>query len=654
MSDNAPGCPATETLCELVEGRLGETDRELALRHMETCSACRRALAEVGKVIAETPAERGSTPSLAPSSGSDRPPPSSAARLGRYEIRREAGIGGLGVVYEGWDPALGRRVALKLLRPDRGGADRASLTERLASEARALAKLSHPNVLAVFDVGVEGDAVFLAIEYVEGVTMDAGWPHRARSWRDRIEAYQQAARGLAAIHAAGLTHRDIKPTNILLGDDGRVRITDFGLAVPLDEKATPAGTPAYMAPEQLAGEAGPLADQYALAMCMVEAVLGSRPPVGASVEELDRRGRGVWGSSAPSRAVWEALGKALSVHPAERHPSVEALSNALAQSMSSAPPSRRIDPPSRRAGGARASVAAYAALAVAVAAVGVAAASALRAPAEVPRGPSAPDAPPAQHPAADATAPASAAVDASAHAPPSPDPAFAASSVASAARPGEPAAVPAAGGASAPASQTESFEELTPLERSARVQRLTTEASEALHARDGKTCLKKLDEAAVINPDSVTWLRTSRAPCEMLVGRCDEGVRLLKAEKNLGANAQALADNYRSLYCPIGSKGSGTPQERLKAVWLQAGAPPSTVARCKQFEAELGRAIKDHGKDPVDATAVTGAWHTIAVCYVNADDCKSAGDIIGRSIPEEKREEHVKKWLASTHPKCAK
>jgi eukaryotic-like serine/threonine-protein kinase len=231
---SAGSCPDTEALCGMVEGRIASVDRSALERHLESCSLCRRALIEVGRALGEDAPVRAA--STRPPSLTDATAPQ---RLGRYEIRREIGLGGMGVVYEGWDPSLGRRVALKLMRPDRVGLLGEGGTAELAAEARALATILHPNVLTVFDVGIEGDAVFIAAEYIEGVTMDKGWPHRARAWRDRLDAYLEVARGLAAIHAAGITHRDIKPSNILLGHDGRVKIADFGLAVKAGRDATP-------------------------------------------------------------------------------------------------------------------------------------------------------------------------------------------------------------------------------------------------------------------------------------------------------------------------------------------------------------------------------------------------------------------------------
>ncbi len=172
-----------------------------------------------------------------------RPGPSAEAlgrgvAVGRYVVLDRIGAGGMGVVYAAYDPELDRRVALKLLRPDRFGGDAGRL--RLLREAQALARLTHPNVVAVYDVGTFGDRVFVAMELVEGETLRQ-WlraePRSPRPWREVLERFLPAGRGLAAAHAAGLVHRDFKPENVLLGRDGRARVVDFGLAKALADAA---------------------------------------------------------------------------------------------------------------------------------------------------------------------------------------------------------------------------------------------------------------------------------------------------------------------------------------------------------------------------------------------------------------------------------
>ncbi|KAB2962763.1 MAG: tetratricopeptide repeat protein [Thermoanaerobaculia bacterium] len=221
--------------------------------------------------------------------------------LGRYLILGRLGAGGMGVVYTAFDPELDRKVAVKLLHGDR--ARRGSA--RLQREARALARLQHPNVIAVHDVGTIDGRVFVAMEYVDGETLTAHLDRVAPDWRVTLALFEQAGRGLAAAHAAGLVHRDFKPENVLVGRDGRVRVLDFGLAratseggdgegdgmsgpltdsradllaTPLTRAGTVVGTPAYMAPEQLDGTpADARSDQFGFAVALWEG-LYRRPP----------------------------------------------------------------------------------------------------------------------------------------------------------------------------------------------------------------------------------------------------------------------------------------------------------------------------------------------------------------------------------------
>ncbi|MBL9100741.1 MAG: serine/threonine protein kinase [Myxococcales bacterium] len=222
--------------------------------------------------------------------------------VGRYVILSRLGAGGMGVVYAAHDPELDRKVALKLLR---GGADPAD-TVRLLREARALAKLAHPNIVAVHDAGTLAGEVFIAMEYVAGVTGRVWVEERARSLREVLEVYTAAGRGLAAAHRAGLVHRDFKPDNLMIGEDGRARVMDFGLARALDGRVSTEsaravgpgdlrltregsllGTPAYMAPEQWqGGTVDARTDQFAFCVALWEALYGARPFRGGSMVEL--------------------------------------------------------------------------------------------------------------------------------------------------------------------------------------------------------------------------------------------------------------------------------------------------------------------------------------------------------------------------------
>ncbi|MEO8554810.1 MAG: serine/threonine-protein kinase, partial [Kofleriaceae bacterium] len=231
---------------------------------------------------------------------------SSRPRIARYELLREVGTGGGGSVFVARDPELAREIAIKLIP-----ASDPVLRARAVAEGQALARLAHPNVVAVFDVGVVEDRVYLAMELVRGESLRA--LARRATRRDLIRAYRQACDGLVAAHAAGLIHRDFKPDNAVVGADGRVRIVDFGLAGD-GESAVRAGTPGYMAPEQRAhAPATAAVDQYAFAIALREA-LGDPLP----------------------RWLVPILRRASSAEPAARFPSMTALARALAD-----------DPPAR-------------------------------------------------------------------------------------------------------------------------------------------------------------------------------------------------------------------------------------------------------------------------------------------------------------------
>jgi tetratricopeptide (TPR) repeat protein len=224
------------------------------------------------------------------------------ARIGRYRVLRTVGAGGMGLVYEAFDPELERKVALKVVPAP---SPTAELRARVAREAQAMARLSHPNVVQGFGAESEGDRVFIAMEYVEGQTLAAWLDAQPRSWRAVVAAFGEAGRGLAAAHAAGLVHRDFKPENVLVARDGRVCVSDFGLTYPAAQAADAeaAGTPLYAAPEQLAGRAvDARADQFAFCVALSRAL----------------RGRG------PAR-VRRAVERGLSQGPAERYPTMEAL-----------------------------------------------------------------------------------------------------------------------------------------------------------------------------------------------------------------------------------------------------------------------------------------------------------------------------------------
>ncbi len=274
--------------------------------------------------------------------------------VGRYVVLERIGSGGMGVVYAAYDPELDRKVALKLLRPDRAGAvGEAAL--RLQREAQAIARLSDPHVVAVYDAGTIGDQVFVAMEFVEGKTFRRWLAETKRSWWEILEVFVPAGQGLAAAHAAGLVHRDFKPDNVLLGTDGRVKVADFGLArpagevgnegsasspgsgsggllaSPLTEWGAVMGTPAYMAPEQLRGGAADArSDQFSFCVALWEALYGQKPFAGQGLREMlsvERRGEvrePPEGSGVPAR-LQPVLRRGLSASSEGRYPGMAEL-----------------------------------------------------------------------------------------------------------------------------------------------------------------------------------------------------------------------------------------------------------------------------------------------------------------------------------------
>jgi predicted Ser/Thr protein kinase len=235
-----------------------------------------------------------------------------AAAFGRFHVLDRLGAGGMGVVYEAYDPDLARGVALKIV--DVAVDDR----QAALAEAKALARLSHPNVVPIYDVGLERDHVYLVMELVRGQTLAQS--SAKRTVREILAVYHQAGTALAAAHGAGLVHRDFKPQNAIVGADGRVRVVDFGLACEADvedpmspaTRRPAAGTPHFMAPEIKAGAAvTPAADQYSFCVALADALAGAAQPMPRRIAGVLERGRA---------AV-----------PAERFASMTALLHALAR-----------------------------------------------------------------------------------------------------------------------------------------------------------------------------------------------------------------------------------------------------------------------------------------------------------------------------------
>jgi len=320
-----------------------------------------------------TPAIRGGhtlpvlpdgTPPVTGNDEEEAEPLERGAAVGRYDILQHLASGGMGAVYAAYDPQLDRRVALKVLaHRGRSEVSRERLQLRLQREAQAMARLTHPNVVAVHDVGTFQGRVFLAMEFVDGENLKDWLREKKRSWQEVREIFVQAGRGLAAAHAVGLIHRDFKPDNVLIGKDGRARVADFGLArpmgesrhgepddlagtgsvelalldTPLTQAGTIMGTPRYMAPEQIRAEsADARTDQFSMAVALYDALYGVRPFEPKTLaERLDAIEAGKIQAPPAGHGVPEWLGqavrRALSADPAKRFPTMDAFLDALQQ-----------------------------------------------------------------------------------------------------------------------------------------------------------------------------------------------------------------------------------------------------------------------------------------------------------------------------------
>jgi serine/threonine protein kinase len=361
-------CLDANAVQDLMSDALEARARATVMSHLDTCPDCREL---VGVLAKETVRESSQPPrdlaleatAAATSAsqmelgetvdGTDRTPKLPGIEvgrtLGRYTLVARVGAGAMGIVYRADDKELGRHVAVKVLhRPD------GALTERLVREARSMAQVNHPNVVAVYDVGTQDATTYIAIELVDGESLRA-WQQRPRSVAEILEVYIAAGRGLGAAHDAGLVHRDFKPDNVLIGKDGRARVTDFGLAaarpspestgkpdasrasmaalgdLSLTRSGTVMGTPAYMAPEQFEGRnVDARTDQFNFCVALYEALYGERPFGGKSFDELyEHVSTGTikppHANARVSPALRAIILRGLSVKPGDRYPTMDHL-----------------------------------------------------------------------------------------------------------------------------------------------------------------------------------------------------------------------------------------------------------------------------------------------------------------------------------------
>ncbi len=289
-------CPDENLLVEFVAAALEDAEVRRVEDHVDACCRCRATLVQLARLIEPAP-------DVSVATERDEPPGPGwmldGVAAGRYVPQRVLGAGGMSLVYAGVDTALNRPVAIKVMLDAP-----ASAAARLLEEAQVLAGLSHPNIVPVFDVESTPGHAFLIEELVDGGSLRAWLEQEHRSTQDVLEVLAGAARGLAAAHAAGVVHRDVTPGNILVGDDGRARVADFGLAslrehercsmLEASDEATGEqderrGTPGYIAPEVLElGRGGPAADQYGLGMVGSEVLRGRQDVSAAVLKVLDR------------------------------------------------------------------------------------------------------------------------------------------------------------------------------------------------------------------------------------------------------------------------------------------------------------------------------------------------------------------------------
>ncbi|HWM84660.1 MAG TPA: tetratricopeptide repeat protein [Kofleriaceae bacterium] len=377
------GCLAPEAALGFVAGTLDPGASDQVEDHLDSCAECRALVAAL--VRGRAPAPRDEVSGLEETQAQESAPtavdlvsprrsdaghPAPGTRIDRYVIERPLGAGGMGAVSLADDPELKRKVCLKLLRPELlDPGDTQATRARLLREAQAMAQISHANVVAVFDIGTYEGKVFIAMEYIEGWDLAQWLRLEPRAADTVLDVFRAAGRGLAAAHRAGLVHRDFKPQNVMIGSDGSVKVTDFGLAraelltdarvtvevpdepraprqragsapdslldSPLTRTGALVGTPAYMAPEQVSGEAiDARCDQFAFAVALHEALSGERPFAGSSLTEIfaatvEERVRPIPKRAGVPRRMRAAIARGLRASPSDRFPTMDAMLAAL-------------------------------------------------------------------------------------------------------------------------------------------------------------------------------------------------------------------------------------------------------------------------------------------------------------------------------------
>lgn len=329
-------CPSDSVALQFVEGQLTAEARSALESHLDQCASCFAAITELARVFgselervspyAATAIAESDTQHRYQLTGSGRVKLSSGSHFGRYIVGGSLGAGGMGTVYAAFDEVLHRQVALKVLHSDTVVGAGANAHQFILAEARAASALSHPNVVAIYDVGALTDppCLYLTMELIEGSSFGAWRKAEQRPPEAVLEALLQAGQGLAAMHQRGLVHRDIKPDNILVGLDGRVRIADFGLAHlgPVTAGGL-VGTPAYMSPEQLLSQ--PIdarSDQFSFAVVAYEALTGERPFTGMTLDQLRKAMTSKPKLAGTPTELGNTLARALELVPSARYSSM--------------------------------------------------------------------------------------------------------------------------------------------------------------------------------------------------------------------------------------------------------------------------------------------------------------------------------------------
>jgi serine/threonine-protein kinase len=363
------GCLDDDTIGALVEDSLHDDARAAARAHLDECERCGALVAELVRAYQLVPGRgavaSGDSPDSSPAAATANPHSQRWLRrgtdLGRYIILDRLGGGGMGDVYAAYDPELDRKLAIKLLHPE--AAATVEGPAMLIREAQAMARLQHPNVVAVYDIGTFQLQLFVAMELLDGMTLSRWLEQRPRSVGEVLDVFVPAGRALAAAHAAGIVHRDFKPDNVMITSDGRVRVLDFGLARAAGggglPRAAPSpaeprgvavergtdgvltrtgalvGTPSHMSPEQWRKQpADARSDQFSYCVALWEALFGARPFQAQTLPELGTR---VLAGELPpvdsdgKVPAWlrEVVARGLRVDAAARHPSMDALLAAL-------------------------------------------------------------------------------------------------------------------------------------------------------------------------------------------------------------------------------------------------------------------------------------------------------------------------------------